>query len=92
VTRFDYLASLSGKPVVLKEVGFPTGGDPCCSEEMQHDLFERMLKSGVEFFFFEAFDQPHKLGPAVERYWGLLRADGSPKRVHSVLRNWSQPR
>jgi exo-beta-1,3-glucanase (GH17 family) len=81
VTHYDYLTAAAGKRVILKEFGFPSAGDPCCGERDQAELFERASASGIEFFFFEAFDQPFKAGSAVEGHWGLFDAEGSPKRV-----------
>jgi exo-beta-1,3-glucanase (GH17 family) len=81
VARHDYLAATTGKRVVFREVGFPTGGDSCCTEDMQREVFKQLLFSGIKFFFFEAFDQPNKKGPEVEHHWGLYRADGSRKKI-----------
>jgi exo-beta-1,3-glucanase (GH17 family) len=81
VTLYDFLTATSGKRVILKEVGFPTAGDPCCGEEDQAELFEVTTASGVEFFYFEAFDQPFKAGSTVEGHWGLYHANGAAKRV-----------
>jgi exo-beta-1,3-glucanase (GH17 family) len=92
VSHYDYLTASSGKRVILKEVGFPTGGDSCCDEQGQSKLFELASASGVDFFFFEAFDQPFKAGHGVEGHWGLFRADGSAKRVIDWVMKAGPPR
>ena len=92
VTHYDYLTATSGKRVILKEVGFPTAGDSCCDEQGQAELFERTSASGIDFFFFEAFDQPFKAGHAVEGHWGLYRANGSAKRVIDWVMKAGPPR
>ena len=85
VTRHDYLRAASGKTVILKEIGFPTHGAECCNEDTQLDFFRKLSATGIRFFFFEAFDQPHKRAigrdPEPEHHWGLYKADGSPKKV-----------
>lgn len=85
ISHYDFLSATAGKRVILKELGFPSTGDLCCDERHQSELFERAWGSGVEFFFFEAFDQPFKIGTAVEAHWGLYDANGSPKQVISWL-------
>jgi exo-beta-1,3-glucanase (GH17 family) len=92
ISQYDYLTVTSGKRVILKEVGLPTKGDSCCDERSQVELFERTSRAGVEFFFFEAFDQPFKAGAAVEGHWGLYRADGSRKAAIDWLQNARQSR
>jgi exo-beta-1,3-glucanase (GH17 family) len=92
VTHYDYLTATSAKRVILKEVGFPSAGDSCCDEQGQSELFERTSAAGIDFFFFEAFDQPFKAGHAVEGHWGLYRANGSAKRVIDRLMKAGSPR
>jgi exo-beta-1,3-glucanase (GH17 family) len=85
VSRCNYLTATSRKRLILKEVGIPTHGADCCTEGTQTEFFRLLSRVGVEFFFFEAFDQPFKLGrgtqPEVEKHWGIYRADGSAKKV-----------
>ncbi|MBW2661548.1 MAG: hypothetical protein JRD93_06085 [Deltaproteobacteria bacterium] len=85
VARYDYLAATTGRRVVIKETGFPSSGSEICNEEDQLSFFEALVKKGIAFFYFEAFDQPWKRDvlkqPAVEAHWGLYRADGTPKKV-----------
>ncbi len=85
--RCDYLAGLTGRPLLLKEAGLPTSGAEDCSEQAQLEFFEIIESTGVPFFYFEAFDQPWKAGPrtTVEEHWGLFRADGTPKLAADSL-------
>jgi len=79
------------KPVLFKEVGLPTAGDPACSETNQAEYFRLLQETTVPFAFFEAFDQPSKheywsgtnydVGP----HWGLFKSNRSPKEVVKYL-------
>ena len=77
------LAARSGRMVLLKEVGFPSAGDDArgMSEQTQADYYRLLENSGTPFCYFEAFDGPWKTWEPVEPYWGLFRADRSPKLV-----------
>lgn len=55
------------------------------SEEDQAGYYALLMKSGVNFVFFEAFDCPWKNSGAIEHHWGLFRADRSPKSVVKVV-------
>jgi exo-beta-1,3-glucanase (GH17 family) len=85
VARYDYLSAASEKLVILKETGVPTQGGACCSQTAQLEFFRSLSRKGVSFYFFEAFDQPHKRpsgrDPEPEHHWGLYLADGTPKKV-----------
>ena len=85
VSRCNYLQAASRKRLILKEVGLPTHGAACCTEETQAEFFRLLSRVGIEHFMFEAFDQPFKRGTGVlaeiEQHWGIYRADGSPKKV-----------
>lgn len=91
VSRSDYLLATTGKNVILKETGCPSAGCQICNEETQLAYFKALESKGVSFFYFEAFDQPWKRNipsqPEFEGYWGLFRANGTPKRVILSLVN-----
>jgi len=81
VTMFDSLATLTNKEIVFKEVGLPSEGDPCCSETEQADYYSLLEQTQVNFVYFEAFDQQWKSSSSVDSFWGLHRADRTPKLV-----------
>ncbi len=86
-TRYEQLVGRIGRPVWLKEVGFPTEGDEPCSENSQAEFFRGFSTTTIPFFYFEAFDQPWKGDGQnkVEKYWGLFRSDGTPKLSAGLL-------
>ena len=88
--RYDFLVANTGKRVILKEIGVPTGLSGY-SEAEQVEFFGGIDTSGIRFFYFEAFDQlwkPNVLErEQAEAYWGLYRSDGSPKRVIEWLKS-----
>jgi len=69
----------SGKPLVFKEVGFPTQGDSWASMETQESFLRKISRKLDLFVYFEAFDQPWKTDPPIEAYWGLFKFDRTPK-------------
>ncbi len=71
--------SSGGKYVIIKELGFPTGGDQAASEENQATYYRTLQSSGINFFYFEAFDGPWKTWAPVEPHWGLFQSNRSPK-------------
>lgn len=87
--QHDYLAAISSKQVILKEVGLPSGGEGHLNEESQLAFYQGIEKSGVPFFYFEAFDQPWKITEpgftAIEIHWGIFRQNGDPKKVAQWL-------
>ncbi len=92
---FQRLDSLTTLPVVFKEVGLPTSGDPVVSEQDQADYYQALGQSSVPFVFFTAFDLPWKrstaqgaqtLGQNPEPHWGLFQNDRSPKRAADHLK------
>ncbi|MFN7926832.1 MAG: hypothetical protein U0Y68_02610 [Blastocatellia bacterium] len=92
VTAYRELAKLSDKPLLLKEVGLPSEGEPGLSEKNQARYYELLSDSPVTFCWFEAFDQPWKDWGAVEKYWGIFHADRSPKQaVQRTRRPRSSP-
>jgi exo-beta-1,3-glucanase (GH17 family) len=93
------LRANSGKPVLVKETGLPSGPQAKGYSDARQAEFWRRLptrmrsEAGQAVAWFEAFDGPWKpaaapaeLGrePEEEAHWGLLRADGTPKPVLSV--------
>ena len=89
--RLDLLTTL---PVVFKEVGLPTDGDPAVSETAQADYYQALADRSVAFVFFTAFDLPWKrstgqarasLGHNPEPHWGLFKSDRSPKQAAKHL-------
>lgn len=77
-----------GRVVVLKETGFPTGGDEGVNEETQRQFYQLMETAGIPFVYFEAFDQRWKDHEPVEPYWGLFDSERSPK---AMARYWKKP-
>ncbi|MFO1152280.1 MAG: hypothetical protein U1E42_01260 [Rhodospirillales bacterium] len=95
------VANAAGKPVLVKETGFPHAGSPAFSPESQRafwtaytdaGLRESTGRSGGTAFFavaFEAFDAPWKgemLGNPVEGHWGLLSVERAPSPAFAA---WS---
>jgi exo-beta-1,3-glucanase (GH17 family) len=86
VNQYTNLSSLTDKLVLCKEVGMPTAGATGMSETIQAEYYRILQDTEVKFVFFEAFDQLWKQHEPVEPYWGLFRADRSPKVVIGSLR------
>ena len=80
VDRFTRLQSLTTKPVLVKETGWPTCGDPAANQAQQESYFS-LLGSAVDFAFFEAFDQPFKesITTPWEACWGLFDTERQAK-------------
>lgn len=88
VDHFSTIRDRSNKPVMVKEVGYPTGGnDNGCTEQSQATYYSKLAKSPIKFVYFEAFDGPWKkdINPT-EPYWGLFDKDRNPKPVIGALR------
>jgi exo-beta-1,3-glucanase (GH17 family) len=81
VKVFEQLAKLTHKPLLLKEVGLPTAGDPRVSEQAQAEYYQLLQQTKVPFVYFEAFDGPWKRRLPIEPHWGLFHSDRSPKEV-----------
>ncbi len=95
IARHDYLTTTTDKLIILKEAGIPTIVSEGFSEVDQIDFFKELEKTGISFFYFEAFDQPWKRDifklPEAEAHWGLYRTDGSPKKVVSwIQKRWGK--
>ena len=86
------LATLTGKPVVLKETGFPHGGKAIFTPATQNDYWRAYVKPGLLtraenkawVYYgvgFEAFDLAWKAADsnlAIEASWGLFSAGREP--------------
>lgn len=85
-----------GKPVLVKETGFPSGGVPFCTEDLQANFYRLLLSrlpdpllENVHFALFEAFDVVWKhesfndgdIGP----HWGFFTVDRQAKKVLEVF-------
>ena len=94
------LATEIGKPVVLKETGFPHAGAAQYTPQSQRDYWAsylrpgRLAAAGKSWAFhgvaFEAFDLPWKSQESkleIEKSWGLCSPDRQP---HPALSVWLQ--
>ena len=88
--RYDELArTFPGKPLVIGEIGWPSRGPEIQQAEASVAAEARFIREflplarerGLDYYLMEAFDQPWKVelegwaGP----YWGLFKADRTPK-------------
>jgi exo-beta-1,3-glucanase (GH17 family) len=84
VAHHDYLTALTGRNLIIKEAGFPTAGYADLNEDSQVVFFEALKATGINFFYFEAFDQPWKetlvKSSPIEAHWGLFYKTGKPKK------------
>ncbi len=94
------LARRSGKPVVVKETGFPHAGKPAYTPASQRAFWETYVAPGLVeaagprwwmsyAVAFEAFDLPWKSeasGLPIEKSWGLLSTDRTPYPAFGVWR------
>lgn len=79
-----YYAALSRKMerfILFKEVGLPTNGAYGLSDANQDLFYRELARTEIPFVYFEAFDQPSKSSNSVEPYWGIFRADRTPKSL-----------
>jgi len=99
--RAAELASRAGKPVMVKETGFPHGGKDKYTAVTQNEFWQSYLKPGVlsresagasSWVFtgvgFEAFDLPWKSEESnlgIERHWGLFSAQ---RAGYPALATW----
>ena len=103
--RAAELARRAGKPVLVKETGFPHGGKEIYTPATQNEFWQSYLKPGVlsrpsadapAWIFhgvaFEAFDLPWKSEESnlgIERHWGLLSAQ---RAAYPALATWKAVR
>ena len=101
--RARALATVAGKPVLVKETGLPNGGRPAYSPETQRLFWQAYERGGwldeaglpahawVSFAAaFEAFDLPWKAersGMPIEGHWGFLNVDREP---YPAFDQWRQ--
>jgi exo-beta-1,3-glucanase (GH17 family) len=90
---FDDFRNRTNRPVLFKEVGLPTNGDPQkrLDENSQAEYYQRLRNTDVKFVYFEAFDQPWKTTNSVEPYWGLFKPDRTPKQAVNYVCNHVSP-
>ncbi len=82
-------ARFPGKPVVIGEIGWPSGGDrfdgarasPAEQAGFIRAFLARVQGRDLDYFLMEAIDQPWKRANEgrVGAYWGLLDASRAPK-------------
>lgn len=82
------------KPIVIGETGWPTGGEtrggavPGLENQRRFikEFLAWALPGGVDFYFFEAFDENWKgrLGGEVEKQWGIYSSDRKPKHPEPI--------
>jgi exo-beta-1,3-glucanase (GH17 family) len=87
IAAYEDIARRAGRFVIFKEVGLPTTGDTQgqLSEENQKQYYQELAETDVKFVYFEAFDQTWKTTLPIEPYWGIFRADRTPKLLASYL-------
>jgi len=91
IERAQSLWKVTGKPVLCKETGLPSGGDKRFSPELQRRFWGELLrykakmrKQPLGFAAFEAFDLPWKAEKsklASEAHWGFWTEQRQPKPV-----------
>jgi len=106
-TQAADLAQRAGKPVLVKETGFPHAGKPSYTPETQKQFWEAYLRPGLlardpghpdlwryHGVAFEAFDLPWKAEASqlpIEKSWGLFDNNRRPQPALEVWRI-SRPR
>lgn len=100
--KYEQVSNLyPDKDVVIGETGWPTAGTgreahcgsmPTPTLEQQSrfaaDFLEWAEQERVDFYFFEAFDEPWKCeggGPEVECHWGIYGTDRVPKLARDLF-------
>lgn len=82
------------KPMVLAETGYPSGacsgtsgcGSPDNQARYLQDLNDYSMLTGIEYWFFEGFDEPWKAGEGpVGDQWAMWYVDRKPKKVISQI-------
>ena len=90
VVHYEYLKAITRHNIIIKEAGFPTAGHEKLDQDSQVVFFKELSESGLNYFHFEAFDQPWKANiyenPVLEAHWGILKSDGTPKKIIAFLK------
>jgi len=79
VARHAQLEAITDRPILHKETGWPTAMAPGATEANQEAYFVALAQTSVPFTYFEHIDLAFKDSPPHEAFWGLWRADGTPK-------------
>jgi exo-beta-1,3-glucanase (GH17 family)/cellulose synthase/poly-beta-1,6-N-acetylglucosamine synthase-like glycosyltransferase len=88
--RYDELQSrFPDKPIVIGEIGWPSGGDSFGAARASPELQARFVREflaraqalGLDYYLMEAIDQPWKraIEDSVGPHWGMLDAYRHPK-------------
>lgn len=87
LAAYDDFVRRTDRFVMFKEVGLPTAGAPGenLSELNQERYYQELANTGVQFAYFEAFDQPWKTNLPIEPHWGIFRSDRTPKLLAVYL-------
>eukprot|EP01117_Protostelium_nocturnum_P008009 TRINITY_DN2852_c0_g1_i5.p1 TRINITY_DN2852_c0_g1~~TRINITY_DN2852_c0_g1_i5.p1 ORF type:complete len:507 (+),score=148.98 TRINITY_DN2852_c0_g1_i5:73-1593(+) len=94
-SHFNKMVSISnGKKVVIAEIGWPSAGEKhgeaSPNQKNASQFFQEFLawsnKNGIEYFYFEAFDEGWKVAHEGERgaHWGVMDSTGSLKEGFSL--------
>lgn len=85
--QYQGLQAQTSKPVVIREVWWPTGGgDPAATEANQAEFFRQLAGTNVKFIWGEAYDQYWKReaqppNPDPGPHWGFHTEYGVPKQI-----------
>jgi exo-beta-1,3-glucanase (GH17 family) len=90
--KWNALETAFGSPVIIGETGWPTEGPakgeavPSIENQLTFvsDLRKLANAAGMEYFLFEAFDEPWKPAGS-EQHWGVYNSIGEPKHSISSL-------
>jgi exo-beta-1,3-glucanase (GH17 family) len=93
--KYMWLRNLSSKPIICKEVGYPTSSTPDypkgrteatpMNEDVQATYFKELATKPIHFMYFEAFDCNWKDWNATEKHWGIYNNNRTPKKTVSIL-------
>ncbi|WP_425614916.1 hypothetical protein NA78x_004800 [Anatilimnocola sp. NA78] len=95
------IAKKTGKPVIVKETGFPHAGGPLYSPTSQSEFWHHYTQASLvaeageswacHSVGFEAFDLPWKAIESkleIEKSWGLMSPDRKPHAAFRVWKEW----
>jgi exo-beta-1,3-glucanase (GH17 family) len=91
-------ASASGKPILVKETGWPSAGGTAFTPDAQREFWLEASRAArelkVPLVMFEAFEVPWKTedfdGGDVGAHWGLFDSERRPKPVVEILKRDSK--